>query len=165
VVLDNITSESVRVFSGVPQGSVLDPFLFLLYINDLPLSVSSNVKLHADNILIYRIISTSEDALTQWAQKWMMNFNPNKCVHLTITRKASPLLTTYVIDNSAIQQSKSAKYLGITITDKLSWSEHITNITNKVNSIRALLQRNLSQYHPSVKAACNTTYIGPMYSL
>jgi len=102
VVLDNITSKSVRVLCGVPQGSVLGP---LLYINDLPLSVSSNVTLYADDTLIYRVINTSEDAtllqkdldaLTQWAQKWMMNFNTNKCVHLTITRKASllVLLTT-----------------------------------------------------------------------
>ena len=50
---------------------------------------------------------------TQWAEKWMMNFNADKCVHLTITRKMSPLITTYVIDNSTIQQSKSAKYLGV----------------------------------------------------
>ena len=94
--------------------------LFIDLFVTLPLSISSNVKLYADNTLIYRIINTSKDAtllqkdldaLTQWAQKWMMNF---KCVHLTITRKASPLLTTYryVIDNSVIQQSKSAKYLG-----------------------------------------------------
>jgi len=58
-----------------------------------------------------------------------------------------------------MQQNKSAKYLGITITDKLSWSEHITNIANKANSIRALLQRNLSQCQPSVKAACYTIYV------
>jgi len=65
----------------------------------------------------------------------MMKFNADKCVHLTITRKTHPLTTTYTIDNSTIQQNKSAKYLaiGVTITDKLSWSEHITNITNKEN--------------------------------
>jgi len=63
------------------------------------------------------------------------------------------------VDNSTIQQNKSAKYLGITITDKLSWSEHIINITNKANSIRALLQRNLSRCQPSVKAA---TYVCPI---
>ena len=65
----------------------------------------------------------------------------------------------YIIDNSVIQQSISAKYLRLTITDKLLWSEHYTNITNKANSIRDLLQRNLSQCQPSVKAACYTTYI------
>jgi len=74
----------------------------------------------------------------------------------------SPLITTHVIDNSTIQQKKSAKYLGVTITNKLSWSEHIINITNKANFIRALLQRNLHQCQPSIKASCYITYICPI---
>jgi len=134
------------------------------------ISLCLSHQLSNSMLMTHWVINTSEDAtllqkdldaLTQWAQKWMMNFNADKCVHLTITRKMSPLITTYIIDNSIIQQKKSANYLGVTITDKLSWSEHIINITNKANSIRALLQRNLHQCQPSVKASC---YIHHIYS-
>ena len=90
------------------------------------------------------ILQEDLDSLSQWAHKWQMIFNASKCVHLTITRKLSPLPSTYSICNHTIQQVASAKYLGITLTNNLSWSEHITKITNKANSTRAFLQRNLS---------------------
>jgi len=102
-----------------------------------------------------KIINTAEDeillqkdldTLTQWAQMWLMKFNTS----------------IHTIDNSIIQQNKSIKYLGVTITDKLSWSEHITNITNKASSIRVLLQGNLNQCQLSVKSTCYTTYACPI---
>ena len=142
VVLNNVTSSSVDVLSGVPQGSVLVPLLFLLYINDLPSSVSSNVKLYADDTLVYRTIHTPEDIamlqrdldiLSEWAKKWLMSskFNPSKCIHLTITRTTHSLPSRYSICDSVIEQSNSAKYLGVTITNNLSWSEHINKITRQ----------------------------------
>ena len=148
VILNNASSEPTEVLSGMPQGSVLGPLLFLLYINDLPRHVSSKVNLYADDTLLYRIINTPNDisilqedldSLSQWAHKWQMIFNASKCVLLTITHKLSPPPSTYSICNHTIQQVTSAKYLGITLTNNLSWSEHIT-ITNKANSTRAFLQ-------------------------
>jgi len=91
-----------------------------------------------------------------------MSFNPTKCVHLIITRKANPLPSCYSIGDSVIQQVNSAKYLGVTITSNRSWSEHITNFTNKANSTRAFLQRNLNQCQQSVKSARYITYVRPI---
>lgn len=171
VILNNASSHPSKVLSGVPQGSVLGPLFFLLYINDLPGHVSSKVKLYADDTLLYRVINTPNDAvilqqdldsLSQWAHQWQMIFNASKCLHLTITRKSSPIQSKYFISNHAIQQVTSAKYLGITITNSLSWSEHITNITNKANSTRAFLQRNLNHCQIAVKSACYNTYVRPI---
>ena len=87
VLVDSCTSAPSSVTSGVPQGTVLAPLLFLCYINDISHDIRSTVKLYADEILIYRPILTIEDCetlqsdldrLQSWANKWKMCFNPKK---------------------------------------------------------------------------------------
>ena len=91
VVLDNKQSDSCNMLPGVPQGTVLAPQLFLIYINDLPLHVSSKVRIYADDDILYSNIYSVEDchqlqcdlnSLTQWEHKWLMTFNPIKCEFL-----------------------------------------------------------------------------------
>ena len=90
VVVDGEMSETAPVTSGVPQGTVLGPLLFLLYINDMPdvLSEGTKLRLFADDSLIYREIHCPTDqsilqhdltSLEQWAVKWGMKFNASKC--------------------------------------------------------------------------------------
>ena len=88
VVVDGSSSESARVRSGVPQDTVLGPLLFLTYINDLPSTVSSQVRLFADDCLLYRPIKCQADqeqlqrdlsTLQDWADRWGMCLNPSKC--------------------------------------------------------------------------------------
>ena len=95
VVVDGSSSESARVRSGVPQGTVLGPLLFLTYINDLPSTVSSQVRLFADDCLLYRPLKCRADqeqlqrdlsALQDWADRWGMCFNPSKCSVLRVSR-------------------------------------------------------------------------------
>ena len=85
VVLDNKHSDSNNVTSGVPQGTVPAPLLFLIYINDLPTNVLNKVRLYANDVLLYSKIITEEDChllqkdldlLIQWSNKWLMTFNP-----------------------------------------------------------------------------------------
>ena len=89
VVLENEKSGTVPVTSGVPQGSVLGPILFLIYMNDLPDKTRSNIWLFADDTAIYLAVSNLQDAqilqqdldhLHEWELQWDMEFNPSKCV-------------------------------------------------------------------------------------
>ena len=171
VVLGNAYSSLCNVLSGVPQGSILGPLLFIIYINDLPTSISSKIRLYADDVILYRVILSSEDAiilqqdlnkLVSWAATWLMSLNLDKCEHLLVTNKKQPLSFTYMIKDHLIRKVTSAKYLGVTITHNLSWTKHVDTVTCKANSVRAFLQRNLSQCSLHVKSLAYFTYVRPI---
>ena len=139
VVINGINSEKIPVSSGVPQGSVLGPILFLAYINDLPEQVKSRVRLFADDTALYLAISSTTESevlqtdlasLEQWEKMWDMQFNPSKCQVLQITKKGKTLDSKYILHNVELESVPAAKYLGVTIADDLSWSKHI-DITTK----------------------------------
>ena len=73
-----------------------------------------------------------------------MEFNPSKCEFLRITNKRNPVIYQYSINDTVIQQVAHAKYLGVTIDEKLSWNEHILKITNKARQATAFLRRSVS---------------------
>ena len=111
VILDNMKSYATPVLSGVLQGTVLAPLLFLMYINDLSTCVQNKVRLYDDDVLIYSYINSKDDciplqqdltALEQWSLKWQMLFNPVKCVFLHITNKKSH---NYYIAKSPIKEA------------------------------------------------------------
>ena len=104
VSVNGALSDITDVTSGVPQGSVLGPVLFLLYINDINGNIKSSIRLFADDSIIYRKISSKTDheilqtdlsQLQTWSDKWQMEFNVSKCVHLPITNKTKPSTHKY----------------------------------------------------------------------
>ena len=113
VVLEGSISENVSVTSGVLQGSVLGPVLFLLYINNLPNSLTSKVRLFADDAIVYseinsisdsQIIQQDLDKLTLWEKTWLMKFNPIKCEVLSVTRKRNPVAYSYSLHNETLRK-------------------------------------------------------------
>ena len=78
--------------------------------------------------------------LENWANTWQMNFNPSKCIHLTLTRKQTYIKHYYQIYNQQIQQNKSAKYLGVMIDEHLTWKDHVNDICSKAINAKAFLQ-------------------------
>ena len=118
------------VTSGVPQGSMFGPVLFLIYINDIVIILKSEIWLFADDILLYRAIKTPSDheilqndlnTLTKWASKWMMEFNIPKCNIIQITTNHNKRNFTHKMSNVPLTTVKEHNYLGICLHHKLSW--------------------------------------------
>ena len=114
--------------SGDPQGSVIAPILFLIYINDLPNNLKSTVRLFADDTIIYMTISNGTDAtavqqdldkLAKWEETWQMEFHPQKCSVLHITRSRNPKYKQYTLHGHILVKEDNAKYLGVVINKKL----------------------------------------------
>lgn len=125
VTINGVNSVVREVTSGVPQGTVLGPLLFLLYINDIEKNLSSQMRLFADDSAIYRRIDKEEDAhalqldlfkLQEWASKWQMSFNVIKCKTLRITHKAKNKIN-YVYCMSTPSATESA-YVPDTIQER-----------------------------------------------
>ena len=149
VVVEGELSSSAAVTSGVPQGTVLGPLLFLCHINDLPDVVKSQVRLFADDCVLYRQIRSQRDhvklqddlsKLHDWACTWGMRFNATKCQVMSIDQKSSHF---YNIDGHILKHTPQEKYLGVTLSDDLKWSPHINNTTKKASAVLGLLRRNL----------------------
>ena len=131
VVVDGAMSQSSPVTSGVPQGSVVGPVLFLLYINDIGLNTTSSLKLFADDCLLYRVIKSQDDVrmfqqeldrLNYWATKWQMAFNVSKCHVMRITNARKYVIGgDYLMGSESLQWTDAENYLGITFNNKLSW--------------------------------------------
>ena len=170
VVCEGATSSWEHVTSGVPQGSVIGPVLFLAYINDLPEGLQSKVRLFADDTVVYMTVSSPADAallqkdlqrLEEWEDKWQLSFNSDKCNVLRVTRSTKQIDTEYTLHGQILKQLDSAKYLGVTIEQKLSWNVHISNVVKKANSSTAFLRRNLQIPQTHVKANAYNALVRP----
>ena len=111
VVVDGESSSATIVKSGVPQGTVLGPLMFLVYINDINESILSSIRLFADDCVVYNTISTPRDAeqlqddlnhIYAWSEKWQMKLNTDKCVLLRCTRSLTPVQYTYTLNDQAL---------------------------------------------------------------
>ena len=170
VVLEGDSSSEVPVSLGVPQGSVLGPILFLLYINDLPDNVQSQVRLFADDTAVYLSIHSPNnsanlqkdlDRLQEWEAQWDMEFNPGKCQVCHITRSRNPIKSTYTMHNKTLETVSSARYLGVDMSTDLSFNTHMNRITSNANKSLGFIKRNIKTKHKGVREAAYKTIVRP----
>jgi hypothetical protein len=105
------------------------------------------------------------DNLQQWENNWLMWFNTDKCEVLIATNNKSPIHGEYTIHGQVLNETDSAKYLGLKIHQSLNWDSHIDKITKKENSTLAFLGRNVSRFPTTIKAQCYITLVRPTLEL
>ena len=147
VVLNGQTSPWRPVLAGVPQGSILGPLLFLIYINDLPNRLKSNAKLFADDTSLFTIVKDKNESanilnndlslISRWAYDWKMLFNPDpkKPTHEVIfsRKKQSQSHPTISLNNIPVERASYQKHLGIILDEKLNFKQHVDNAILKIN--------------------------------
>ena len=163
VVVYGIKSDWALVLSGVPQGTVLGPLLFSLYINYIITDIDSEIRLFADDCVCYREIKDTEDTvkfqadidrLGSWARKWDMRFRPVKCniMQITKTKRIKKTNASYNLEGTVHDNVENIKYLGITITNDLKWNTHVSNICTRQIGPLAFLDVIYQHVHRMLKS-------------
>ena len=155
VLLNGQTSSWKPVLAGVPQGSILGPLLFLVYINDLPDGLKSNAKLFADDTSLFTIVKDKNESanilnndlqsISTWAYNWKMLFNPDpkKPAQEVLFSRKYQLQThpTISLNNVQVERTTSQKHLGVILDEKLNFKQHVDSAISKVNKGISLIKK------------------------
>ena len=146
-MLNGQHSSWADVKAGVPQGSILGPLLFLIYINDLPNGLNSNAKLFADDTPLFSVVHNINDLanllnsdlskIDEWALQWKMSFNPDptkQAQEIIFSRKTSQRNhPDFMFNNSIVNVTNIQKHLGMIFYSKLSFDEHLKSVFKKIS--------------------------------
>ena len=142
VVINNTNSDWREIKAGVPQGSILGPLFFLIFINDIIIDIQSNIKLFADDTSLYLIVddpintatilNSDLDKIHEWSRKWLVTFNAKKTETMIISRKSNkPHHPDLIMNNSHLLPVNEHKHLGLILSNDGSWHKHIDMIVKK----------------------------------
>lgn len=135
----------------VPQGSVLGPLLFLVFINDITVGLDTKPLLYADDTVLFEVVSTPAETafklnsdlqmVSAWSEKWLVTMNPTKCKAITFSVKHEQILHPELFMNgSAIIEVDSLTHLGLTLQSNLSWKPHVMRIHSKASTCLNVLK-------------------------
>jgi hypothetical protein len=173
VSIEGCCSDSYSVEKGVPQGSVLGPLLFVLFINDLPKVVQhSTIKLFADDIKLYRRITCAKDAellqndldrVVNWIEQSGLQLSASKSALLKIGSKyptnSGPI--SYSIQGSTIAEVQVFRDLGVLVDSDLSFADHVSQICGKATRSASCIPRAFTYKEPKFLASLYSTYARP----
>ena len=158
VVLNAYKSGHKEVTSGIPQGSVLGPLLFVIFINDLPDQVNSEIFLFANDTKIFRNIKGPDDqkilqddinTMLQWADKWQLEFHPDKCLSMAINNKEGRDWK-YNMKEIELKQSRQEKDIGVFVDDQLKFEYHMYEKIKKANNMMGLIRHSFIHLNGSM---------------
>ena len=154
VLVNGEKSVPADVISGIPQGTVLGPLPFVIYINDLLDNIRCDGILFADDAKIFHTVTSKEDAMTlqsdiqllgDWSRTWLLNFHPNKCHVLTLGKFENTKYThRYKICGYKIEHVFEEKVIGVVFDSELSFKEYICKKIRKANCLNGLIRRSFS---------------------
>ena len=167
--LEGTVSDWVAVISGVPQGSVLGPLLFLIYINDLEEGIKSLLLKFADDTKIFREIKTSEDIhllqedlniLVKWSKDWQMTFNVDKCKKMHIGNSNHQKADNFM-EGKKLEECHEEKDLGILISSDLKVESQCSQAFLKANRMLGLIKRTITNKTPDVMLSLYKSLVQP----
>ena len=176
VVMGEYFSDWMPVSSGVPQGSVLGPLLFVIYINDMPAVVNHVIKLFADDSKLIGIIKNKDDhqllqgdldALVKWAKQWKMLFHPDKCKVMEISKSNGNLFPPLSMEETdsterhTLELTSVERDLGVMISNNLKQEEQVANAVAKAYKALSILRRTFSCWTPNNFKTLYIAYVRP----
>ena len=138
--------------------------------NDIPSGITSNIRLFADDCLIYRTINNISDTIAlqadlsrlhEWSTKWQMRFNTEKCHTLQFSLRRKTIDASYHLGDSVLTTVTDYPYLGLTFTNSMSWGKHIDKATARANRILGLIRRNLRGSSHKLKETAYVSLVRP----
>jgi len=158
VTLNGHISNPIIASSGVPQGSILGPLLFLLYINDLPSLLSCDNLMFADDLKIFKKVKNVNDCVTlqndlntliHWCHQWKLNLNVNKCYVLRVSRKTTTLTFGYTLSQKKLSSTLDMKDLGVNFQSNFKFNGHIRNISSQALRKLGFIKRMTKEFKTS----------------